>query len=153
MQLLNPCQSVLNFWNIQWVDIVSSSPCTEGLLSQFLLRWKLACSLSLHITLKFRKQAPGAYIFQRPFLRVILLEGLTLGGAYTRKEICVTKWIGLAYGWREIYVSLYYFCFLLFCIWRQSPPESYIRKGDLTEGLLCYEFEGNFSEFHGITFL
>ena len=32
---------------------------------------------------------PGAYIFQRPFLRGLFLEGLIFGGAYVRREICV----------------------------------------------------------------
>ena len=39
---------------------------------------------------------PGAYIFQRPFLRGLFLERLIFGGTYLRKEICVSKSIGLA---------------------------------------------------------
>ena len=38
---------------------------------------------------KIPKISPGAYIFQRPFLRGLFLEGLIFGGAYLRKEICV----------------------------------------------------------------
>ena len=30
-----------------------------------------------------------AYLFQRPFLRGLFLEGLIFGGAYVRREICV----------------------------------------------------------------
>ena len=37
------------------------------------------------------KMSPWAYIFQRPFLRGLFLEGLIFGGAYLRKEICVSK--------------------------------------------------------------
>ena len=44
---------------------------------------------------KYRK-IPGAYIFQRPFLRGLFLEGLIFGGAYLRREICVSESIGLA---------------------------------------------------------
>ena len=40
--------------------------------------------------------SPGAYIFQRPFLRGLFLEGLIFGGAYPWREICVSKLIGLA---------------------------------------------------------
>ena len=47
-------------------------------------------------TVKFRKKSPGAYIFQRPFLSGLFLEGLIFGGAYLRGEICVLKSIGLA---------------------------------------------------------
>ena len=45
---------------------------------------------------KIPKIRPGAYIFQRPFLRGFFLEGLIFGGAYVRKEICVYKSVGLA---------------------------------------------------------
>ena len=38
---------------------------------------------------KIPKISPGACIFQRPFLRGLFLEGLILGGAYVRREICV----------------------------------------------------------------
>ena len=34
-------------------------------------------------------------IFQRPFLKGLFLEGLIFGGAYLRREICVSKSIGL----------------------------------------------------------
>ena len=45
---------------------------------------------------KFPKISPGAYIFQRPYLRGLFLEGLIFGGAYLWMEICVSKSIGLA---------------------------------------------------------
>ena len=73
---------------------------------------------ALHISVKYRKIPkiiPRAYIFQRPFLRGLFLEGPIFGGAYVRREICVSKSIGLAYSWKEIYR----FCFVLLCIWGQ----------------------------------
>ena len=36
-----------------------------------------------------------AFIFQRPFLRGLFMEGLILGGAYLWRETCVSKLIGL----------------------------------------------------------
>ena len=45
---------------------------------------------------KIPKISPGAYIFQRPSLRGLFLEGRIFGGAYLRKEICVSQSIGLA---------------------------------------------------------
>ena len=45
---------------------------------------------------KIPKISPGAYIFQRPSLRGLFWEGLIFGGAYLRREICVSKLIGLA---------------------------------------------------------
>ena len=52
--------------------------------------------LSLVTNRKISKISPGAYIFQRPFFRGLFLEGLIFGGAYLRREICVSKSIGLA---------------------------------------------------------
>ena len=110
---------------------------------------------------KISKISPVAYIFQRPFLRGLFLEGLIFEGAYVRREICVSKSIKLACSGMEIY----HFCFVLLCIRGQipstSPPEDYIRRSDLTEGFLCYDFgglifggaytwRGLFSEFYGI---
>ena len=51
--------------------------------------------LSLKVYRKIPKISPEAYIFQRPFLRGLFLEGLIFGGAYLRREICVSKSIGL----------------------------------------------------------
>ena len=45
---------------------------------------------------KIPKISPGAYIFQRPFLKGLFLKGLIFGGAYLWREICVFKSIGLA---------------------------------------------------------
>ena len=68
------------------------------------------------------------------------MEGLIFGGAYVRREICVSKSIGLACSGKEIY----HFCFVLLCIREQIPLNrgAYIRRGDLTEGFLRYDFEG-----------
>ena len=89
---------------------------------------------------KIPKISFEAYIFQRPFLRGLFLEGRIFGGAYVRREICVSKSIGLACSGKEIY----HFCFVLLCIRGKilstSPPGVYIRRGDLTEGFLRYGF-------------
>ena len=69
---------------------------------------------------KIPKISPGAYIFQRPFLRGLFLEGLIFRGAHLRKGICVSKSIRLANRWKEIYR----FCFVLLCIWGQFPSTS-----------------------------
>ena len=78
---------------------------------------------------KISKISPGAYIFQRPFLRGLFLEGLIFGGAYVRREICVSKSIGVACSGKKIY----HFCFVLLCtreqIPRTSPPGGLIFRG------------------------
>ena len=98
--------------------------------------------ISLQEYRKIPKISPGAYIFQRPFLRGLFLEGLIFGGAYLRREICVSKSIGLACSGKEIY----HFCFVLLCIREQipctSPRGANIRRGDVTEDFLRYDFEG-----------
>ena len=88
------------------------------------------------------------------------MEGPIFGGAYVRREIWVIKSVGLACSGKEIY----HFFFFLLCIRGQipstSPPGAYIRRGDLTEGFLRYDFgglifggaytwRGLFSEFYG----
>ena len=98
----------------------------------------------------------AAYIFQRPFLRVLFLEGPIFGGAYVRRKICVSKLIGLACSGKEIY----HFCFVLLCIRGQipstSPPGDLYSEGRFDGGffvLRCwgaYIWRGIFSEFYGI---
>ena len=85
---------------------------------------------------KIPKISPGTYIFQRPFLRGLFLEGLIFEGAYVRREICVSK--------SKIQNSKF---FALFCIvfegnFQVQAPRAYIRRGDLTEGFLSYAFGG-----------
>ena len=70
--------------------------------------------------------SPGAYIF------------------HVRREICVFKidWASLVVGRKFAIFVLFY----LFCIRGQisstSPPGAYIRRGDLTDGFLRYDFGG-----------
>ena len=91
------------------------------------------------------------------------MEGLIFGGAYVRREICVSKSIRLTYSGKEIY----HFCFVLLCIRAKflvlAPQGAYIRRVDLTEGFLRNDFEGLifggaytwrglFSEFYSISY-
>ena len=80
---------------------------------------------------KIPKISPGAYIFQRLFLRGFILAGLIFGGAYLQREICVSKLIRLAWltNGRKFTV------FALFS--KYKPREAYI-------------WTGLFSEFYGI---
>ena len=86
--------------------------------------------------------AHGAYIFQRPFLRGLFLEGLIFGGAYVRREICDSKSIGLACSGREIY----HFCFVLLCIRGQIPstssPGGLYSEGRFNGGFFALRFRG-----------
>ena len=71
------------------------------------------------------------------------MEGLIFEGAYPWREICVSKSIGPACKGKEIFNIL-----LGFSLYSKAnskykpPPGAYIRRGDLTEGFLRYEFEG-----------
>ena len=91
---------------------------------------------------KIPKKSPTVYIFQRPFLRGLFLEGPIFGGAYVRREICVSKLIGLACSGKEITIfALFYFVFEgKFQV--QAPRGPYIGRGDLKEGILCCDFGG-----------
>ena len=67
---------------------------------------------------KIAKISPGAYIFQRPFLRGLFLEGLIIGEAYcTEGNLRFKIDCRLAYSEREFY----HFCFVLLCIGGQIP--------------------------------
>ena len=76
---------------------------------------------------KIPKISPGAYIFQRPFLM-----GLIFGGAYIRRGLSMEGNLGFKIDWASLIVGSKLTVFALF----------YIRRGDLMEGFLCYEFEG-----------
>ena len=123
-------------------------------------------SHQLHYCLyrKIPKISPGAYIFQRPFLRGLFLEGLfnirrglsTEG--YLRFKI---DWASLIAGSKCTVLALFYFVYEG-NFPSTSPRGTYIWRGDLTEGFLRYRFgglifggaftwRGLFSEFYGIT--
>ena len=72
---------------------------------------------------KIPKITPAGLYFSK-----VLFEGLSFGGAYLRREICVSKSIGLAFSGKEIY----HFCFVLLCIRAQIPSTiprvAYIRR-------------------------
>ena len=92
---------------------------------------------------KIPKISPGAYIFQRPFLRGLFLEGLIFGGAYLWREICVSKSIGLAL---QLKVNLpFLLCFTLYLreIFQVQALGGLIFGG-------AYTWRGLFSEFYGI---
>ena len=98
---------------------------------------------------KIPKISPGAYIFQRPMLRGLVLEGLIFGGAYLWREICRFKidWASLIVGRKFTVFALIYYAFegnfqvqgprgayiwRVFCVtsFRGSYLEGLIRGGD-----------------------
>ena len=85
------------------------------------------------------KISPRVYIFQRSFLK-----GLIFGGAYVRREICVSKSIGLACSGKTIY----HFCFVLLCIREQSSSTS--PPGGLIFGRAIYRRVSCFMNLEGL---
>ena len=71
------------------------------------------------------------------------MKGLIFGGAHQRREICVSKSIGLAL---QLEVNLPFLLSLTSVFEgnfpNTNPRGAYIRKGDLTEGFLRYRFGG-----------
>ena len=125
---------------------------------------------------KFPNISPGAYNFQRPFLRVLFLEGLIIGEAYLWREICFSKSIGLALLLEVNLPFLLCFHFYLRAIFQVHKPPgggASIWRGDLTDGFLrywlgagahnpglgglylegAYTWRGLFSEFYGSSVL
>ena len=70
------------------------------------------------------------------------MEELIFGGAYLRREICVSKSIGLAL-WVEVNLP-FLLCFTLYLRtnFQVQAPGGLIWRGDLTEGFLRYRFGG-----------
>ena len=100
------------------------------------LRWQLIINKKTSKCRKIPKISPGTYIFQRPFLRGLFLEGLIFGGAYVRREICVSKSIELACSGREIY-----HCFLCFTMYTRGnsnykPPRVLYSERRFNKGFL-----------------
>ena len=79
---------------------------------------------------KIPKISPGAYIFQRPFLRGLFTEGNLL---------FKIDWASLILGRKFTVFALFYFVFEG-NFPSTSPPGAYIWRGDLTEGFLRHRF-------------
>ena len=106
---------------------------------------------------KIPKISTGAYIFQRPFLRGLFLEGLIFGGAYLGREICISKSTGLAL---QLGVNLpFLLCFTLYsrAIFQVKAPRGLYLEGRFNGGCFtlpvwgAYIWRGLFSEFYGIS--
>ena len=100
--------------------------------------------LTLWNTVKFQKMiSPGAYLFQRPFLRGLFWEGPIFGRAYVPREICIIKSVGLSCSGKEIY----HFCFVLLCTWGQilstSPLGGLYSEGRFNGGFFTLRFWGD----------
>ena len=91
---------------------------------------------------KIPKISPGAYIFQRPFLGGLFLEGPIFGGAYLRREICVSNSIGLAL-WLEVNLP-FLLCFTLYlrAVFQVQAPRGLYLEGRIKGGFLRYRFGG-----------
>ena len=71
------------------------------------------------------------------------MEGLIFGGAYLRREICVSKSIGLALQLEGNLPFLLCFTLYLRAISKYKlSGVAYIWRGDLREGFLHYELGG-----------
>ena len=98
---------------------------------------KKACDVIVNYRYhKIPKKSPGAYIFRGLFLRSLSLEGLMFagGGAYLRRENCVSQSIELALKLEGNLPFLLCFAMYLRTISNYNPPRAggpYIWRGDL----------------------
>ena len=102
-------------------------------------------SLWTYVTLKLGKFTNFKALF--PAVSKALFEGLIFGGAYIRREICVSKSIGPACSGKDIY----HFCFVVLLCIRGQMPSTSPPRGDLTEGFLRYDFGGLYN-WRGLIF-
>ena len=87
---------------------------------------------------KIPKISPGAYIFQRPFLRALCSEGLIYGGKFAFQN---RDWAILIGGSKFNVFAIFYFVFEG-NFSSTSPWRAYIWRADLTEGFLHYRLGG-----------
>ena len=148
-------------WAFVSAHVISLLRCR---LREFLAK-KLVMSSLITVTIKFRKKAQGLIFFEGSFWGAYLWRGLCSGGgAYLRRENCVSQSIELALKLEGNLPFLLCFAMYLRTISNYNPPGAggpYIWRGDLTEGFLRYDFgglivggvytwRGLFSEFYGI---
>ena len=109
------------------------------------IQGKSWCLLVIVWYRKIQKISPGAYIFQRPFLR-----GLFLKGSYIHRGLSTKgnlhfeiNWASLIAGSKFTVFALFYFVFEgNYFRPSTSPWGAYIWRGDLTEDFLHYKFGG-----------
>ena len=105
---------------------------------------------------KIPKISPEAYIFQRPFLGGLFLEGLIFRGAYLWREICISKSIGLALKLEGNLPFLLCFTLYLKAISKYKPPGGLYLEGQFNGGFFAlwdwgaYIWRDLFSEFYSI---
>ena len=93
---------------------------------------------------KILKIRPGAYIFQRPFLRGLFL----IGRAYILRGLSTEGNLRFKINWASLIVGGKFTIFALFyCVFEgdfpsTSPQGAYIWRGDLMEGFFRYRFRG-----------
>ena len=97
---------------------------------------------------KIPKIRPRAYSFQRPFLRGLFLKGPIFGGAYLRREICVSKLIGLALQLEGNLPFLLCFTLYLRVIFKYNQSNRGFFAAVPVWGV--YIWRGLLSEFYGI---
>ena len=102
---------------------------------------------------KIPKISPGAYIFQRLFLRGLFLEGPILGNLRFKID-----WASPIVGSKFTVFALFYFVFEGNFPSTSPGPGAYIWSGGLTEGFLlifggAYTWRGLFLEVYGIWLL
>ena len=71
-------------FKIDWASLIVGRKFTVFALFYFVFEGTFQAQTSRGAYRKIPKISPGAYIFQRPFLRGLFLEGLIFGGAYFR---------------------------------------------------------------------
>ena len=97
----------------------------------------LSCCLKKLPYRKIPKISPGGYIFIRPLLRGLFLEGLIYEGKFMFK----IDWASLIVGSKFTVFPLFYLIFEG-NFPSTSPRGAYIWRSDLTEGFLRYRFGG-----------
>ena len=151
---MNPCKLILQCRvgpsSKKWI-FSSCEPCSATapectLSSLTLAHFSNLKRPPMHNTLReILKISPGAYIFQRPFLRGIFLEG-----PHIRRGLCTEGNLCFQIDWASFSSKeIYHCCFVLLCIWGQIPSTSTPPPPDL-RFWGAYTWRGLFLEFYSM---
>ena len=72
------------------------------------------------------------------------MEGLIFGSAYIRRGLCTERNLRFKIDWASTFANIFALLYFVFegKFGEQAPQGAYIRRGDLKEGFLRYDFGG-----------
>ena len=108
--------------SVCWAEYRQLLPCAHpAIMDTLIIRTAAKSQAKINIIIdvwvkyhKILQISPGDYIFQRPFLRGLFLEGLIFGGAYIQRGLSTEGNLRLKINWASLIVGSKFTVFALF---------------------------------------